>query len=66
LLQLLETQALPGGGHLTVLLPDNPLEDVARLGLLMGDGVFQVRHLHGWIRGPAADLQRVGGERGLA
>ena len=66
LLQLLEAQALPGGGHLPVLLPHDPLEDGARLALLMRDGVFQVRHLHGWIRGPAADLQRVGGKRGLA
>ena len=56
LLELIEADALAGDGHLTIFLPHDLLEDVARFALLVGNGVFEVRHLHLGIGRPATDL----------
>ena len=56
LAQLLEAHPLARGVHLPVLLPDDFLQDVARLALLMGDAVLQVGHLHGGVGRTAADF----------
>ena len=54
--QLVQRQSLAGGGHLAVLLPDDLLEDVARLTLFVGNGVFEMGHLYLGVGRPATDL----------
>ena len=55
-LELIQGHPIAGRRHFAVLLPDDLLEDVAGLALLMGTGVLQVSHLHLRVGGPAADL----------
>ena len=55
-LELIQGHPIAGRRHFAVLFPDDLLEDVAGLALLMGTGVLQVSHLHLRVGGPAADL----------
>ena len=63
-LEVLQRHPFAGCIHLTVLGPDDLFKDVSGFLLIVGNGIFQMRHAHLGVGGTTTDLHEQGGVGG--